>query len=83
MSSLPALGWIIKPTRRTTWVRIKIVCNIINLRVYGDPAITVVAVLLQIIEAQGMGQGRGHSKFGIDERKSIERNNVNRDINLN
>ena len=32
-------------------MRIEVTCYVINLGVYGDPAITVAAMLLQIMEA--------------------------------
>ena len=51
---------------------VEVACDIINLGVYRDPAITVVAMLLQITEAEGVGQiRRGHDEFRIREHKQM------------
>lgn len=44
-------------------MRVEVVCYIINFRVYGDPAITFVVMLRQIMEAEGLWELRRHDQF--------------------
>lgn len=48
-------------------MRVEVVCNIIYLGVYGNPAITVIAMLLQIMETEGLGLIRRHDSFQIED----------------
>ena len=44
-------------------MRIEVTCYIINLRVYGNPAITIIAMLLQIMEAKSVGRISRHNEI--------------------
>lgn len=54
---------------------VEVVCNIIYFGVYGNPTITVTAMLLQIMDTKGLGPLGRHDDTRTDEYRSIYRTN--------
>ena len=48
-------------------MRVEVVCDIIDSGVHRDPAITVVVMLRQIMEAEGLGEPRRHNQYRLSE----------------